>query len=279
MSNALAVYHGQFGRAALYQLDREMATHAHREGHLTYYVGGLNSAMRIDDVHHDLNTGLAAAVNPWQAHSFIPGDLEHGSVFLVLYIRQGWFRHMACSTNQSFRFGQSVIEVSETIGTLVKRITELLLTEVYSDLFDGYLYELTQESFDQSWRPFSENDAVPKSSNSFTDFRIRNALKLMKSQIAEGEGFLFDRIARDAGLSRPHFFKLFRENVGLTPNIYMNTLRMESAIDALTTSDEAVTNIGLDLGFASQASFSRFFLSNVGIPPSDYRKVAKFSNA
>ena len=33
---------------------------------------------------------------------------------------------------------------------------------------------------------------------------------------------------------------------------------------------------GLDLGFASQASFTRFFTSNVGIPPTDYRRVAHF---
>ena len=40
MSRALSVYHGRFGRATLYELNRPMTTHAHREGHLTFYVGG-----------------------------------------------------------------------------------------------------------------------------------------------------------------------------------------------------------------------------------------------
>ena len=40
------------------------------------------------------------------------------------------------------------------------------------------------------------------------------------------------------------------------------------------TTSKSVTEIGLDLGFASQASFTRFFSSNVGIPPTDYRRVA-----
>jgi AraC-like DNA-binding protein len=49
---------------------------------------------------------------------------------------------------------------------------------------------------------------------------------------------------------------------------------MEAAIGRLTTTGDAVTTIGLDLGFASQASFTRFFVSNVGIAPTDYRRTA-----
>ena len=43
MSNALAVYHGPFGRASIYRLDKPLATHAHREGHLIFLVGGTES--------------------------------------------------------------------------------------------------------------------------------------------------------------------------------------------------------------------------------------------
>ena len=53
-------------------------------------------------------------------------------------------------------------------------------------------------------------------------------------------------------------------------------MRAEHAIDDLMTTRKTITDIGLDLGFASQASFTRFFTSNVGIPPTDYRRVAHF---
>jgi transcriptional regulator GlxA family with amidase domain len=49
---------------------------------------------------------------------------------------------------------------------------------------------------------------------------------------------------------------------------------MERAIDSLTSTHKSVTDIGFDLGFSSQASFTRFFTTNVGIAPSDYRRVA-----
>ena len=45
MSRALSVYHGRFGRATLYELNRPMTTHAHREGHLIFYVGRGHAAV------------------------------------------------------------------------------------------------------------------------------------------------------------------------------------------------------------------------------------------
>lgn len=277
MSRALTVYHGEFGRASLYQLDRDMATHAHREGHLTFYVAGQHSHMRIDDVPHGLNPEVGGAINPWQPHSFHAGDLEEGSLFLVLYIRPEWFLQMSRSAQFGMRFGRSVIEMTPMVTQLLSRVTRLLLDDLDSDMFDGYLFELTQESFEQSWQWAGADLHANVPTVALRDFRIRNSIKLMKSRLGEGESILIDSIARGAGLSRPHFFKLFRENVGLTPNIYLNTLRMETAIERLSLSDEAVTSIGLDLGFSSQASFSRFFLSNVGIPPSDYRRTVHFA--
>ena len=54
----------------------------------------------------------------------------------------------------------------------------------------------------------------------------------------------------------------------------LNTLRSERAIDDLINTDKTVTDIAYDLGYSSQASFTRFFSSNVGIAPSEYRRVA-----
>ena len=100
---------------------------------------------------------------------------------------------------------------------------------------------------------------------------MRNSVKLMQHRM--NERIALDMIAKDSGLSRPHFYKLFRQQVGTTPNIYLNTLRIERAIDRLTMTRDAVSDIGFDLGFSSQASFTRFFIANACIPPSDYRRV------
>ena len=97
------------------------------------------------------------------------------------------------------------------------------------------------------------------------DHRVRKSVGLLQRSV--GGELSLDAVAREVGLSRPHFFKLFRENVGVTPNVYLNTVRTERAIERLIGTEQPVTSIALDLGFSSQASFTRFFSANVGIPP------------
>ena len=104
------------------------------------------------------------------------------------------------------------------------------------------------------------------------DFRVRKSMRLMEESL--GAGIELDAVARGAGLSRPHFYKLFRTQTGLTPNLYVNTLLMEQAIDKLVGSEISVADIGYDLGFSSQSGFTRFFAANVGMAPTQYRRVA-----
>ena len=271
MSTALAVYHGKFGRATLYRLNKPLAPHAHREGHLVFRIDGPDCAMQIGDSAYPLSGAFGAAVNPWQSHNFIPSNSTSGSIFLTLYIKPIWFLEFGRSAQSALRFGRSSIEVTSQVSRLVHLVSSLLMEDEHSDLFDGYLYELTLQCYDQSWQWVS-GDTVSRSDwATVRDYRIRKSIRLMRERV--GDEIALEQVAQDAGLSRPHFFKLFRQNIGVTPNIYLNTLRMENSIDRLTCTDDTITSIGLDLGFSSQASFSRFFTANVGIPPTDYRRA------
>ncbi len=60
--------------------------------------------------------------------------------------------------------------------------------------------------------------------------------------------------------------------MGLPPTIFLNALRMERAIERLAISSETVSEICFDLGFATPASFSRFFIANGVVPPIAYRR-------
>ncbi len=275
MSTALAVHHGAFGRVALYRLDRSMALHAHREGHLIFHVEGPPASVRIDDSLVPLTQSHAAAISPWQLHNYQCDEPGRPSVSLVLYIKPAWFLEASRRASSSLRFGRGAIEVTEPVGDLVRRVTACMLDDGDENYLAGYLYELTQQCFDQSWQWIEDGITSVSCVPMVRDFRVRNSIRLMQQRVQDEVAL--DKIARDAGLSRPHFYKLFRQQVGITPNIYLNTLRMEAAIARLTTSVDHVTEIGLDLGFSSQASFTRFFIANVGIAPSDYRRVVRIA--
>lgn len=270
MSQAIAVCHGEFGRAALYRLDKTIITHAHREGHLIFHIDEAEATLDCGETTCALTPERAVAVSPWEPHSFHVGEGE-ANLCLVLYIKPIWFLENSPSAEFALKFGRSDLRLTPEVSDLVKRLTALLLENEDQDNFDQLLYSVTKASFDLSWVD-ADIAYRRKVYDRFSDFRVRRSLRLIQEQT--GETIEMERLARDVGLSRPHFFKLFKQYIGVTPNVYMNTLRSERAIDELLNSDKTVTDIAFDLGFSSQASFTRFFSSNVGIPPSEYRRVA-----
>jgi len=271
MSTALAVFHGAFGRVCLYSMDKKMAPHGHREGHLIFHVAGPAGQMVTEDHCSPISPGQAAAVSPWQAHYYEPLDNSAPTLALVLYIRPGWFLEVARQVSASMRFGRPGIEVTDHLARLVAETARVMLDHDMDDpLLEDRLCMLTQAAYDQSWQWTEKGSSFTGPTGAAPDFRIRNAVRLIQRNL--GGEFELNFIAREVGLSRPHFYKLFRNQIGLTPNLYLNALRMERAIEQLSATQAPVSDIGLDLGFSSQASFSRFFISNGVVPPSNYRR-------
>lgn len=268
MSEAVAVLHGTFGRACLYTMDRSMVPHAHREGHLLFHVQGDPSEVYVDGCAIPLAPGRAVAVNPWQAHYYSQSVPGGQTLVLVLYIRPSWFWKARGSRAFALRFGRAAIEVSDS--RLVD-VSAMLDRSQEDPSINDWLLSLTEYCLDQSWH---RNEGAGRFA-SVHDFRLRKAIQVLEQRVCEPVEL--DSVAREAGMSRPHFYKLFRQQVGVTPNIYLNSLRMERAIERLTGTNEAVAAIGLDLGFSSQASFSRFFIANGVVPPSAYRRSAQIA--
>jgi transcriptional regulator GlxA family with amidase domain len=78
-------------------------------------------------------------------------------------------------------------------------------------------------------------------------------------------------LAGIALVSQAHFIRTFRATFGETPNRYLQRRRVERAMYLLRSTERAVTDICLDVGFSSLGTFSRVFSSIVGEPPSLYR--------
>lgn len=277
MSQAIAVCHGEFGRAALYRLNKTIIMHAHREGHLIFYVDGADSQIKSGDVTCKIDPRHAAAVSPWEPHNF---ELCNGSsqICLVLYIKPMWFLENSVSAENALKFGCAKLKLTPEISGYVARLTTLLLENEEQENFDQLLFSLTKASFDRSWENVDVN-RKGRAFDRFSDYRVRRSLRLIQEKIGEEMDMEMEQLARSVGLSRPHFFKLFKQYMGVTPNVYMNTLRSERAIEDLLHTDKTVTDIAFQLGFSSQASFTRFFSSNVGIAPSEYRRVAHVTDA
>src|SRR5580765_2768913 len=79
-------------------------------------------------------------------------------------------------------------------------------------------------------------------------------------------------LARIAIVSEAHFIRTFKDTFGETPHRYLQRRRVERSMFLLRETDRSVTDICLDVGFASLGTFSRTFREVVGQAPTDYRK-------
>jgi AraC-like DNA-binding protein len=257
---------------------RSMVPHAHRDGHLLFYVSGPAGSVVVDGHAYLLSPEHAVAVNPWQVHHYQPVTRSEPTLVLVLYLRPCWAQAAGRQSADVSGYGSPSIGMDATLDRAVRNISRDLMERGSGDPeFDRLLSKLHEIAHCASWRSVARTTPPPITGGQVRDYRLRRALGLMHD--LSGEPPTLEQVARSAGLSRPSFFKLFRSELGVTPNIYLNSIRLERAITILTTSARAIGDIGCDLGFASHASFTRFFLCNAGVPPSGYRSSARLARS
>ena len=79
-------------------------------------------------------------------------------------------------------------------------------------------------------------------------------------------------LAADAGLSRFHFCRAFKESTGLSPHAWLRQHRLEQAMNMLRDTDVSVVSVAAALGYSSQTAFAAAFRKLTGETPSDWRR-------
>ena len=79
-------------------------------------------------------------------------------------------------------------------------------------------------------------------------------------------------LASDAGLSRFHFCRAFKESTGLSPHAWLRQHRLEQAMKMLRDTDSSVVSVAAALGYSSQTAFAAAFRRLTGETPSDWRR-------
>lgn len=82
-------------------------------------------------------------------------------------------------------------------------------------------------------------------------------------------------LACNVGLSRSAFIDRFSQLLSIPPMTYLTRLRMHLAARALVTSAVNMPAIAAQVGYESEAAFSRAFSRELGMPPARYRSMNK----
>ena len=99
---------------------------------------------------------------------------------------------------------------------------------------------------------------------------IGRALSLMHG--APAQNWTIEELARQAGLSRSVLAERFTALVGIPPMQYLAQWRMQIAWGLLSAGRANIATVAAEIGYGSEAAFSRAFKKMVGVPPSDWRR-------
>lgn len=80
-------------------------------------------------------------------------------------------------------------------------------------------------------------------------------------------------LATKSGLSRFHFIRVFKSEVGMTPGRYVEQCKMEQAKSMIEMSGSSLADIAERLGFADQSHLTRRFKAIAGSTPAAYARA------
>jgi AraC family transcriptional regulator len=269
MTESIRLFRGPFGHVSLLNVGGNLVTHAHQEVHIVLWQAGSAGAMTVGGRTILPEPGVAVGINSFEPHShtFVEGDVP--GQFLAFYIDWEWLAERRGLRAGMPAFSEPLICLEPWLAHAACSLPSRLIDG--DDDMVGYEVERFIDHIMDTADSARPTDATnpPRAAS---DFRIRKALALMEANV--GERICFDAVARSVGLSRPHFFALFKEQMSVTPNVYWNTLRIAEAMRCLQSSDDTMISVACTLGFTSQGNFSRFFREHTGVPPTVYREAA-----
>jgi AraC family transcriptional activator of mtrCDE len=102
--------------------------------------------------------------------------------------------------------------------------------------------------------------------------RLRAAVDAMLS--CPQQAWTVERMASLCHMSRATFARAFVRAAGAAPATVLAHLRMARAARALTQNRRSAAEIGEDVGYQSEAAFSRSFKRIYGVGPGEYRRNA-----
>lgn len=110
--------------------------------------------------------------------------------------------------------------------------------------------------------------AVYKNEN--IEKRILNSLRYIHKNI--DKPIDIDHLAEICFLTKDHFIRLFKKEMGCTPGRFINRKKVEAAQLQILVSDTNIKDIAYGLGFDNISYFNRLFTKLTGESPGRYKK-------
>lgn len=268
---AFALHEGAFGRAVVLNLEADLVPHSHSEAHIAFWLGGARAQARIGSEVLQYSDQVALGVNAFEQHDMTLLDSDAPSVFLCFYMSRPWLEERRLATGRPLAFTSARVPINAMIRRACWTVLDLMLNAHEPRArVDDEVEQLLGAAIEASVA--YPDHGMRVNAHPSLDHRLRRAIAYMREHV--GDKTPVDDIAAKVGLSRAHFFALFRDQLHTTPQVFWSAVRVEEAIRRLLYEGESLTAVAMDLGFSAPSNFSRFFKGHTGVRPSTYRRAA-----
>lgn len=192
--------------------------------------------------------------NDWLDHWKFPVEIEATDLDLALFKR-------LCEINPHMTLQKSDPTTYDNNPTLMQNLIKNR-QRAFCDKVEsrGIVFQLLSRFFKQG-----------QSKIEMEDNRIAKTVLYIRKHL--NEAIELEKLAEISCLSKDHFIRLFKKELGTTPLQYINQKKIEKAKLLLITEELAVKEIAFQLAFDDYSYFNRLLKKTTGVTPQEYRRL------
>ncbi len=256
---------------------REYPMHWHTYGEILLVGPGEKNVFRVNQDTYNLVEGDFILIWPMEMHEIVDADRKES---LVIQFSNA-FMNSLFDLQRIMHFYRKVhvicVNAHPELAAKLKGLADQM-KEVYLQAgADRELrccmllmqFMLTLDEHRDEFDPEIRNgEQVNYADNAFR--RIVMVTDYIKNNLA-ADDLSQSAMAEMAGISRDYFSRIFHSVTGMNYSKWLNTIKLEKAVELLSREKMTLTEIAMLSGFQSISSFNRVFREEKGMSPGEYR--------
>lgn len=240
------------------------AKHIHED---TYMIGIClhgKGVFTLENEKNEVNEKMIFIIPPNTVHSCISYDIDGKWNFLTCFIPKDFFENIASSicSKSNYTFKEYFIKDDKLFSHLEELIRTTLLSEKLID--EEIINFITL--FCEKYMTYKEKIKTIENE------KFELLFKYLKEESYELKELNFYKMAGIMKMNPYYFHRIFSKTIGLTPQSFINFLRVSKATKLLKKYD-SLASVAQDCGFYDQSHFTKEFKKYHGITPKNFKNI------